>query len=201
MKYRNYIFDFGNVIVHFEPEIMMRPYISGNADMRLAGEVIFDRAYWDKLDAGSITDGEVIAGIRSRLPERLHKSAVDTYLNWYHNLPYFDGMYELIKEIKENGGKLYLLSNISAGFAADYKNVKPLRDLFAFFDGLVFSGTVKTAKPDLKIFEYLLEKYGLKADESIFIDDNANNINAAEQIQIKGYLFDGNVEKMRADIL
>ena len=100
MKYKNYIFDFGNVIVRFEPEIMMSPYISDKEDRRSAGKVIFDRAYWDKLDAGSITDGEVISGIKSRLPARLHKAAVDAYLNWYCNLPFISGMDDLIKEIE-----------------------------------------------------------------------------------------------------
>ena len=176
---------------------MMRPYILSKADRDMAGKVIFDRMYWDKLDAGLITDKEVIRGIKSRLPERLQKCAVDTYMNWYYNLPFIEGMYELTGEIKENGGRLYLLSNISVRFAESYNDVKPLRDLFSRFDGLVFSGPIKTVKPDLKIFEHLFKKYGLKAEESVFIDDNAENIKAASQIPLSGYLFDGDYKKLK----
>lgn len=201
MKYKNYIFDFGNVIVRFEPEIMMSPYIPDKEDRRSAGKVIFDRVYWDKLDAGSITDGEVISGIKSRLPARLHKAAVDAYLNWYCNLPFISGMDDLIKEIKEKGGRLFLLSNISTGFAENYSKVDSLRELFSLFDGLVFSGPVKTVKPDLRIFEYLLKKYDISAKESVFIDDNPANINAAAKIPVKGYLFDGDVKKLKSSII
>ena len=97
----NYIFDFGKVIVEFEPEVMLSPYIADNSDRELAGKVVFDRIYWDKLDAGTITDDEVIAAISARLPERLRKPAIAAYQNWYRNLPLIDGMCELIEKIKK----------------------------------------------------------------------------------------------------
>ena len=131
--YKNYIFDFGKVLVKFEPEYMTKQYIENEDDVKLAQEVIFDRLYWDELDAGTITDQEVIDGIKNRLPERLHTAAVDVYNHWYYHLPFIDGICEVVKEIKAKGGKLFLLSNISLSFAKNWQNNEQLSDLFSIF--------------------------------------------------------------------
>ena len=199
--FKNYIFDFGKVLVEFEPEYMTKQYIENADDIEIAQEVIFDRLYWDKLDAGTITDQEVIDGIKSRLPERLHKAAEDTYNHWYYHLPFIDGMCQLVKDIKAKGGKLYLLSNISLTFARNWQNVDSLNKLFSLFDGLVFSAEVDKMKPNKDIFEYLLSKYNLNAFETVFIDDNIKNTKGAEAVGIKGYLFDGDAEKLKQIIL
>ena len=89
------------------------------------------------------------------------------------------------------------MSNISIGFANSYKNVKWIKELLDNFDGIVLSGTIGMVKPDRSIFEYLLSKYSLKADECMFIDDREINIEGGEAVGIKGYLFDGDAEKLR----
>ena len=58
--YKNYIFDFGMVIVNFNPDYMTKQYIKDEKDREVAKEVIFDRLYWDKLDKGTITDEELM---------------------------------------------------------------------------------------------------------------------------------------------
>lgn len=196
--YKNFIFDFGQVIVKFNTEYMTSVYIKDADDLKLVEEVVFDRLYWDKLDAGTVTDDEVKKGICSRLPQRLRGNACLVYDNWYKNLKFISGIPELIKHIKENGGKLYLLSNISLTFAEKYQTVPELKELFDMFDGLVFSASLGMTKPNKDIFRYILGYYSLKAEESIFIDDNKNNIKGAEEIGIKGYLFDGNVSDLQA---
>lgn len=187
--FKNYIFDFGQVIVKFDTEYMTSVYINKPEDIKLVEEVVFDRLYWDKLDAGTITDDEVKESICSRLPENLKESACKVYDNWYRNLPFVEGIPELLRKIKANGGKLFLLSNISKGFAENYTTVPQLKELFDMFNGLVFSGTIGIIKPNKEIFDYILSKYNLKADESVFIDDNENNILGAKRAKINGFLF------------
>ncbi len=197
---KNYIFDFGKVIVEFEPEYMISPYIEDESIVKSVGEVVFDRFYWDKLDEGTITDDEVKSGICSRLPKQLHKTACTVYDHWYEHLPFVLGMPELIRDIKKSGGRLFLISNISKTFAAEYSNVKELKNLFGLFDGLVFSAPLGIKKPSKEIFNYLTEKYDINVDEAVFIDDNAENINGAQKIGIKGYLFDGDVQRLRESL-
>lgn len=198
--FKNFIFDFGQVIVKFEPEYMTSAYVKNAEDVKLVKDIVFDRLYWDKLDAGIITDEEVKKGISSRLPENLKDLACTVYDNWYYNLPIIDETVELIKKIKEKGGKLFLISNISKGFATNYNKVPKIKEIFDLFDGLVFSGPIKLAKPNKEIFNYALKKFDIKAEESIFFDDNKDNIAGADSVGIKGFLFDFNsiaeVEKL-----
>ena len=113
-KIKNLIFDFGKVMVEFEPTYMVGQYVSDEEDKALLSEVIFDRLYWDPLDDGSISDEEVILACKARLPERLHSVTETVYYNWIYNIPEIEGMSALVKDIKETYGiPVYLLSNIS----------------------------------------------------------------------------------------
>mgnify|MGYP003308223048 CR=1 FL=1 len=73
--FKNYIFDFGQVIVKFDTEYMTSVYINKPEDIKLVEEVVFDRLYWDRLDAGTITDEETLSCVYARIPERLHSVA------------------------------------------------------------------------------------------------------------------------------
>ena len=53
------------------------------------------------------------------------------------------------------------------------------------------------AKPDIEIFEYLLNQFQLKAEDCVFIDDNYDNVSGAKQVGIEGYFFDQDVKKLR----
>lgn len=197
---KNCIFDFGQVIVHFDTYYMTSKFIENEEDIKLAQDVIFDRFYWDKLDAGTITDDQVADGIKSRLPERLREKAVKVYENWYHNLPLFDGIEQLIKDLKAEGRKIFLLSNISIGFAENYQKNPEINRVLSMFDGLVFSGPLGLTKPNAEIFEHLLDTYGLNPQETIFIDDSEKNIIGAKNVGIKAHLFDGDIEKLKMEL-
>ena len=194
---KNCIFDFGQVLVRFDPDYMTSFYIEDEADRALAREVIFDRLYWDRLDEGSITDEEVKAGIISRLPERLQAPATAAYDGWIEHLPEIEGMVALLDDLKAEGVKLYLLSNISKGFAENYKKVPAVENILSRFDGLVFSGPIGIVKPGREIFCHLLDRFGLSGEDCIFIDDNEKNIKGCAAAGIEGYLFDGDASALR----
>ena len=188
---KNCIFDFGNVLAVFDPDKLTAPYFSDAALRREISGVVFDRIYWDKLDNGTISDEEVKEGIRSRVDAEYADRACAVYDDWVKNLEPFEGMTEAVKYIRSRGIRLYLLSNISMGFASQYKNVKWIKDLFDMFEGLVFSAETRLVKPDGEIFRYILDKFGLERDECIFVDDSPANISGAESVGIRGVLFKG----------
>lgn len=194
---QNYVFDFGNVLARFAPDELTAVCVADPAVCPLIREVVFDRLYWDALDAGTITDEEVKAGFCSRLPEEWNAIACDVYDRWVDLCTPVEGMPQLVKDIKEKGGKLYLLSNISIYFAENYHRNPWIKELLDLFDGLVFSGPIGMTKPNREIYEHLLEKYRLSAEECIFIDDALCNIQGAETMGFQAYLFDGDVEKLR----
>lgn len=189
MRYKNVIFDYGNTVVEFEPMNIVRRFgVADNADADILCEKAFDRKYWDKMDSDDITQDEFIKGVLSELPDRLHRIAKDICNNWITHLPYITGMDNLIHKLKKDGYRIYLLSNISRHFAENSDKI----EIFKEFDGLVFSGSIGLVKPNRDIFEYILEKYNLNSNETLFIDDNKQNVNTAEDLGIKSLLFTGN---------
>ena len=131
------------------------------------------------------------------MPEELKECACKVYDGWVKTMTPVANMQELISDIKKTDKKLYLLSNISIGFADTYTEVPWIKDILENFDGLVFSGKVGMVKPDRDIFEYILSNFSLKAGECLFIDDSPVNIEGAKSVGIKGYLFDGDAQKLR----
>ena len=192
---KNVVFDFGQVMVRFEPSYMVGRYVDDKDDAALLEEVVFDRLYWDKLDSGDISDDEVIFACRERLPERLWQVAEKIYFNWIYNLPEIEGMRELVRYIKKTYGvRVLLLSNISTYFAEHADEIDVLRE----FEACVFSAVIGKVKPSADIFEYVCQKYGMLAEETVFVDDNPNNIKGAQSVGITGYLFDGDADKLKA---
>lgn len=62
-------------------------------------------------------------------------------------------------------------------------------DFLHWFEGIVVSGEEKTRKPFADIYQLALERYSLKASETVFIDDNQRNVKAAEELGIHGIHF------------
>lgn len=194
---KNYIFDFGNVLGEFSPDKLTKVYVPDEKTRAHIRDVVFDRIYWDKLDEGVITDEEVKKDICTRLPAELHEVACKVFDDWTYNMTPVKGMEQLIFDIKKTDKKLYLLSNIGKPFIENHRSVKWIKELFDCFDGLVMSGSIKKVKPNKDVFEYLLKKFDLTAEECLFIDDNENNIEGAKCVGIDGYLFDGDADKLR----
>lgn len=194
---KNIIFDFGRVIVDFDETKMTRVYIKDEALVPLVRDVIFDRLYWDPLDIGGITDGELKASAAERLPKEILPEALAVYDHWIDHLDPLPGIEEAILAARARVKGLYLLSNISEKFANEYESNPVMKRVLSPFDGLVFSGPLRLIKPDARIFHYLLDTYGLNADECLFIDDSPKNIAGAEAVGIHTYLFDGDAYKLK----
>lgn len=193
----NYIFDFGNVLAEFYPDRLTAPFVKDEETNKRIREVVFDRLYWNKLDSGDITDDEVKNGICSRLSQEDGEIGCLVYDNWVKSMTPVKDMEKLVKDIHSSGKKLFLLSNISEGFAKTYPQVQWIKELFDNFDGIVLSGTIRKTKPNKDIFEYLLKEFNLNPDECIFIDDSPINISGAKEVGIDGYIFDGDAQKLR----
>lgn len=108
----------------------------------------------------------------------------------------------LIGELKQAGYGLYVLSNMSREFI-DY-----LRrfDVYRLFDGEVVSCEVLTVKPEPRIYEILLERYGLDPAESLFVDDRPANLETARRLGLQTFLFrydnpEGSCAELRRSLL
>lgn len=188
---RNIVFDFGNVIGRYDSEELIGRFCPEGADRKLFRQAVFYD--WALLDAGKITYEDYTAQALDRLPGRLHTAAQAFFHNWYRYLPYMDGIPALIEDLKEQKVPLYLLSNASVFFARHLDFYNAVQG----FDGIVISGEVQMAKPEPGIYDYLLEHYALRPEECFFIDDLEENIRAARQCGMEGYVFDGDTPRLR----
>ena len=107
------------------------------------------------------------------------------------------GMYEVVQGLKDKGYHLYGLSNWAA--ATFDKYVGPNFPVFQLLEGMVVSGHEFCIKPDAKIYHLLLDRYNLKAEECIFVDDSLTNLEGAERVGIRTYHFTG-CEQFKADL-
>ena len=106
------------------------------------------------------------------------------------------GSADVVREFKERGFGIYGITNWSAETFPLVRHRFPVFDLM---DGMVISGEDHVVKPYPEIYRLLLDRYGLQAEECVFIDDNPRNAEGAEAVGIRGLVFK-NAAQMRADL-
>ena len=195
--YKHIIFDMGNVLLRFDPDLFIeRAGVSG-ADKTLLKREVYQSLEWARMDRGSLTEQEAGDLICARLPERLHDAVRKLVAFYDRPILGFDGMYDLISELKGKGYGIYLLSNASL-CQHDYWPRLPESKLF---DGTLISADVKLVKPQPEIYLLLLQRFGLRAHECLFIDDSIINIEGAYYCGIDGVVFHGDVPELREKLM
>jgi epoxide hydrolase-like predicted phosphatase len=187
---RNIIFDLGNVLVSFRPsEYFTKENYPENIKATIISD-IFESKQWIMLDKGEISLNEAIDAIAS--VSSLKKEEIAHVFNLRTNLMFpLDQNVKLLSGLKNQGFRLYYLSN----FPKDvFDEIKAGYYFFKYFDGGIISSDIHVTKPHPRIYEILLEKYDLIADECLFIDDLEPNIKAAELLGMKSLLTFGSEE-------
>jgi len=191
---KNVIFDCGQVLIRYHEVEIASHYTNNGEDAEILGKIGMSRKYWELFDRGTLTEADYLEQVKKELPVHLHNAVEMLAEEWIMRCPSLPGMEEIVCDVKKAGKKLNLLSNFNKRLRNEQHYIPALRH----FDGLVISGEIQKAKPDKAIYEYLFSTYCLKPEECIFIDDNPANIAMGESLGMRGYLFDGDAEKLRA---
>lgn len=191
---KNVIFDFGGVVCTFSQDAILDDFCTGEAHARLK-PVLFRS--WQALDEGTADYEEYVAETLKLLDGEDKQIARRFFREWHRSMRPIPGIWALVGELKARGYGVYLLSNASTWFAGHLDDYPILR----LFDGRLISAPEKMAKPEERIYRLALERFGLNAAETLFVDDRAENTEAAERVGIAGYVFDGDAEKLRERIL
>ena len=93
---------------------------------------------------------------------------------------------KLKKILRAEGYRLYGLSNWSA---ETFPQVEATYTFMKDLDGMVISGYEGVQKPDERIYRILLERYNLRPEETVFFDDNIDNVIGAREVGIHAILF------------
>ena len=171
------IFDFGGVLIDWNPRYMYRDEFEESLEMEdFLSEVCTDEWNLQQDKGRSLAEGTRI--LQEKFPEHVVK--IQLYYDQWEKMIKGDipQNVNVLRKLKEKY-KLYGLTNWSTEtFPIVFKRYS----FFKLFDGIVISGEEKLIKPDKKIFERMLERYHLEAKNALFIDDNINNIQAAKDI-------------------
>jgi len=190
---KNIIFDMGNVLINYSPlHFLEREGITDPYDIEIMMREVFKSEEWIIADEGKIKVKDVDERCSKRLPERLQAIGHKLILTWYEPLEPIPGMAEFVRRHKAEGMGLYVLSNAPDSMHLYCDRIPGTECM----DGIVISSDIKMVKPHADIFNYVLDKYGLRAEECLFIDDIKENADGAEAVGIHGYVFDGDVEKL-----
>lgn len=182
------IFDLGGVLIDWNPEYVFREFFEEEEEMRYFFREVCTPEWNARQDAGRSLDEATEEKVRE-FPEYEH--AIRAYYgDWEQMLggPIMASV-ALLEQLHRRGGhRLLALTNWS------HETFPVALERFGFlelFEGIVVSGQERLIKPDLRIYQTLLQRYRVAAPTAVFIDDSAPNVEAARQMGIAGIHFQG----------
>lgn len=184
--YRNIVFDLGGVVVNFNPkDYLMEKFCHERTETKIY-EAVFGSPEWELMDNGLISWEEAATIFMQRGRDKGIEFEMRTALEeWPEMMTTRKATILLMHLLKKKGFNLYYLSNISKDVLA----LLTPRNFWPLFDGGVASYELQVGKPELAIYQELLDRYDLVPQETIFTDDNRENASVAFQVGITGIHF------------
>jgi 2-haloacid dehalogenase len=180
------VFDVGNVLYGWDPEsFLSRQLPEDEARLRF----IEDIGLWDwheTLDGGRGFE-EAAAELSGKFPEYAHLIAA-----WGERFGEtisdpVPGVHDIVAELDARGVPLFAITNFSADFWRPFREKEDA--FFRRFRDILVSGEEKLLKPDPAIYYRALERFGLKPQEALFIDDRLINVEGAKAVGMHAHLF------------
>jgi len=182
---KNVIFDIGNVLTDFRwADFLADKGFSKEEIARIAKASVLSPV-WPELDRGVWSFEEVMAGFVKNDPE-MEEEFHRAYDDMTDIVTIRDYAIEWIKSLKKQGFSVYYLSNFSQKIEKECEKALVFRKET---DGGILSWEDKLIKPDPAIYKLCLTRFGLKPEESVFVDDTAVNVEAANKLGIHGIVF------------
>lgn len=182
------IFDIGNVLAAFDWKGYLDSWKLPEEEHRIVKEALFMSPMWKEVDRGSLPDEVLLDRICEKVPgyegliRRIYAGA-GIAVQEYSYAP------ALLKQLKEQGYGIYILSNYGKTF---YEERKPFFHFLEYTDGQVISYQEKKIKPEPEIYETLLSRYKIIPENAVFFDDLPVNLEAAKgfgihTVHVTGY--------------
>lgn len=178
------VFDMGGVLVDFDAKRSLTTHFAPEYH-ELINEKTFASETWKLMDKGDFEVEEAIEIMCREIPAELHDEVSRMILDHEGEMPPIEEMYSIVKTLKKNGYKIYLLSNCPSWFDEFKKSVPA----FEFFDGFIVSARYNLIKPGKEIFNVLFKEFSLNAEECFFIDDSSANVATANEIGMTAHCF------------
>lgn len=179
------IWDIGNVLVRWDPRNLYRSRFESEAEMEhfLATVTTAD---WNLAQDKGRSFAEAVETLSAKHPEHAEMIALyDTH--WIETLGgEIEGSVRLLEQLAANGVPVFGLTNFSAEkwpiFCEHYTFTK-------LFQDVIVSGIEKLIKPDPRIYQLAIERFGVEPASTLFIDDRLENAKGAEAVGMQGHHF------------
>lgn len=185
MAIKNIVFDLAGVVVARNPQRFPKhldDFFNFIFDISIGGGM---PQFWKDYDLGFISEDEVAEALAQYrgCDVATAKAYMKLAIEYQEQI---EPTMHLIEELKAKGYKLYVLSNMSKEYIEFLRKFP----VFDNFDKQIVSCEVGLAKPDIRIYKYLLSQCDLEASQTIFVDDRIENVEAAAEVGIVPFHFD-----------
>jgi len=197
MKIKAVIFDLGGVLIDWNPDYVFDKMFQDENRKKHFYQNICTPDWNEQQDAGRSLK-EATDELLQKHPD--WKVYIEAYYGRWEEMlggPIQDTV-EIFRQLKEKDHlKLYALTNWSA---ETFPVALDKYDFLHWFDGRLVSGEEKTRKPFPEFYDLMLKRFNLKAEETLFIDDNERNVKAAEKLGIQSIHFK-NPDQLRKELM
>ncbi len=187
---KNIIFDLGGVILNLDVDKTYHQFstLSGRTVDQLKSEA-GALPFFNNYEEGAINDAQ----FRNEVRDFLKTPASDAEVDKAWNAMLLDLPPSRIDLLKKVGSRfrIFLLSNTNTihlkCFTEIIQTTANISSFDLFFEKAYYSHLLNMRKPDEKIYDHVLEENQLKANETLFLDDNLFNLRGAESIGIQTF--------------
>jgi len=179
------VFDLGGVLVDWDPRYLYRQLFDDPDEMEsFLAEVT--TAEWNACQDAGRPWAEAVELLVAEHPQR--RELIEAFHGrWPEMLAgEIPGTVDVLADLRAAGVRLIALSNWSA---ETFPVARERFDFLAWFEGIVISGDVGMNKPDRRIFEHLIEQFGIEPAAALFIDDSSANVDAAKALGFQAIQF------------
>ena len=181
MTVKKFLFDLGNVFFDWNPERILKPIFNDDERMNFFINNISFPLLDTRCDAGITIEVAVNDAIK-KFPE--FEKEIKLYYPNHGNMVggFFQKTVDVFYKIKELNYPCFVLSNWSA---ETYEGMEETYPFLKDFDGKIISGRDFLIKPDPAIYELAISRFDLIPQETLFIDDRLDNIEAAQKLNFQ----------------
>lgn len=181
MTVKKFLFDLGNVFFDWDPERILKPIFNDDERMNFFINNISFPLLDTRCDAGITIEVAVNDAIK-KFPE--FEKEIKLYYPNHGNMVggFFQKTVDVFYKIKELNYPCFVLSNWSA---ETYEGMEETYPFLKDFDGKIISGRDFLIKPDPAIYELAISRFDLIPQETLFIDDRLDNIEAAQKLNFQ----------------
>lgn len=181
------VFDIGNVLIGWDPRNLYRKLFVDRADEMewfLANVTTLE---WNLEQDRGRSFEDAVALLLPAHPAHMHDYIRAYHERWQEMLSgEIAGSVAILDALHAAGIPLYAITNWNQD---QFRRTRAQYPLFERFEGIVVSGDERLVKPDPAIYRTLFDRYGVRAEDSVFIDDSAKNVAAAQALGMRGVLF------------